>query len=153
MGISFTSIWSLNFARDGEFFETYDSFRYCFTDRSDDEATALRSLSSPGQDFEEAWLRILLADALFMSTDRHMHNFGVMRPAQTDHELRLAPNFDDNQAYMVNPSGTYSDAMLKKLFRSYRKEQPRNLSHLAEVCASLPCLRQAAILAERYCTS
>ena len=72
-----TRVRSLNFVQEGEFFEPYDSFRYSFTDRSDDDRVIYDNLASLGSAFEEAWMRILLVDAFFMNTDRHMRNLRV----------------------------------------------------------------------------
>ena len=36
---------------------------------------------------------------------RNLRNFGVIRSSVTDEALRLAPNFNNNQAYLANPSG------------------------------------------------
>ena len=94
-----TRIRTRNFVGAGEFFEPYDSLRFMFEDKSDEEEVIYRNLASLGDEMEAAWRRILLADALFMNTDRHMRNFGVIRSAATGDILRLAPNFDNNQAY------------------------------------------------------
>ena len=98
-----------NFLKPHEFFEPYDSFRFLFDDPSDDDEVIYRNIASLGTEYEEAWKRILLADAVFLNTDRHMRNYGVIRSSSTGEVLRLAPNFDNNQAYLANPSGTYSD--------------------------------------------
>lgn len=108
---------SRRFLGDGEFFEPYDSFRFRFDDRSDDDGVIYGNIAGLGPAFETAWRRVLLADALFMNTDRHMRNFGVVRSARTGEVLRLAPNFDNNQAYRANPGG-YSPAMLKAHMKS-----------------------------------
>ena len=68
-----------------------------------DDRVIYNNISSLGIAFEEAWIRILLADALFMNTDRHMRNFGFIRSAETGRVLRMAPNYDNNQAYTANP--------------------------------------------------
>ena len=103
-----------NFVNPHEFFEPYDSFRFCFGDLSDDDEVIDRNLASLGPGFASDWKKIRLADAVFLNTDRHMRNFGVIRSSQTGQVLRLAPNFDNNQAYLANPGGRYSDAMLKQ---------------------------------------
>ena len=138
-----TRVKSLNFVREGEFFEPYDSFRYAFTDRSDDDRVICHNLAALGPVFEEAWTRIVLADALFMNTDRHMRNFGVIRSAQTGCVLRMAPNYDNNQAYTANPGISYSDAMLKDFVRDHG-ERKAMLRRLVEACEGLPYLHQAA---------
>lgn len=93
----------------------------------------LGNFASLGSDFERDWRRILLADALFFNTDRHMRNFGVIRDAHTGTVLRLAPNFDNNQAYDANPGG-YSNNMLKAFMAEAHAEDIHNLEGL---CASL----------------
>ena len=105
---------SRNFLQAHEFFEPYDSFRFCFGDLSDDDEVIDRNLASLGPGFASDWKKIRLADAVFLNTDRHMRNFGVIRSSQTGQVLRLAPNFDNNQAYLANPGGRYTDAMLKQ---------------------------------------
>lgn len=107
-----TRVRSKNFVGPKEFFEPYDSFRFFFDDASDDDRVIFKNLASLGPNFARAWRRILLADALFFNTDRHMRNFGVIRSSATGEILRLAPNFDNNQAYDANPGG-YSPALLK----------------------------------------
>jgi len=136
---------SLNFVNSGEFFEPYDSFRYSFVNRSDDEQVIYHNLASLGNAFEEAWTRILLADALFMNTDRHMRNFGVIRSAETGKVLRVAPNFDNNQAYMANTGMSYSDAMLKSFIKE-NGEYKALLQELVEKCEALPYLKTAAVV-------
>ena len=69
---------TLCFLNPHEFFEPYDSFRFSFEDPGDDEEVVSRNLASLGADFDIAWKRILLADAAFLNTDRHMRNFGVI---------------------------------------------------------------------------
>lgn len=121
-----------NFVQPEEFFEPYDSFRFFFDDLSDDDDVIYRNIASLGTEFEEAWKRILLADAVFVNTDRHMRNFGVMRSSRTGAVLRLAPNFDNNQAYLANPSGTYSDGMLKLYMKQADDRDYQNLKVLTD---------------------
>lgn len=145
-------IRSRNFVGEDEFFEPYDSFRYRFADKRDDENVVYRNLASLGSSFEAAWRRILLSDALFMNADRHMRNFGVIRSAVTGEVLRLAPNFDNNQAYRANPGGHYSDAMLYLFQDSFGfcEQDRNNLSRLAEACEQSAYLKDAADAARRY---
>ena len=114
-----TRIRTRNFVGEDEFFEPYESLRYMFKDLSDSDDVIYANLSSLGEEFEHAWRRILLADALFMNTDRHMRNFGVIRSARTGELKRLAPNFDNNQAYKANPGNHYSSGMLNAFRASY----------------------------------
>ena len=124
---------SKNFLNPGEFFEPYDSFRFRFDDPSDDDGTILSNFASLGPDFERDWRRILLSDALFFNTDRHMRNFGVIRDSHTGAVLRLAPNFDNNQAYDANPRG-YSPNMLRAYMAGADGADRENLKAL---CAAL----------------
>lgn len=133
---------SRNFLGENEFFEPYESLRYMFDDTGDDDDIIFRNIASLGEEFRSAWKKILIADAVFLNTDRHMRNFGVIRSSQTGKILRLAPNFDNNQAYKANPSGKYSDAMLRGYMRGADKEDFDNLHVLAE------CLRGASYLEE-----
>ena len=144
-----TRVKSLNFVGPGEFFEPYDSFRYRFTDRSDDDRVIYNNLASLGKGIEDAWIKILLADALFMNTDRHMRNFGVIRSAETGRVLRLAPNFDNNQAYMANPGMSYSDAMLKNFIQDHG-EHKALLQALVESCEKLQYLEKAAAIGRSF---
>ena len=102
-----------------------------------------RNIASLGTEFEEAWKRILLADAVFVNTDRHMRNFGVMRSSRTGAVLRLAPNFDNNQAYLANPSGTYSDGMLKLYMKQADDRDYQNLKVLTDEMKKYPYLKHA----------
>ena len=132
-----------NFLQEGEFFEPYDSFRFFFDNTSDDDSVISRNISRLGDDFDKAWRRILLADAVFENTDRHMRNFGVIRSSATGEVLRLAPNFDNNQAYLANPSGKYSDSMLK-LYMMHADHQDReNLRILSNALKSFSYLSEA----------
>ena len=54
-----------------------------------------------------------------MNTDRHMRNFGGIRSARTGELKRLAPNFDNNQAYKANPGNHYSSGMLNAFRAAY----------------------------------
>lgn len=132
-----------NFVQSHEFFEPYDSFRFGFNDPSDDDEVIYRNIVSLGLGFKKAWKRILLADALFVNTDRHMRNFGVIRSSETGEVLRLAPNFDNNQAYLANPSGTYSEEMLKMYMKQADFEDYANLKMLSEELQSHAYLKQA----------
>ena len=128
-----TRVRSKNFVGKGEFFEPYDSFRFMFEDTSDDDDVIMANLTSLGDAFRRDWKRILAADAFFMNTDRHMRNFGVIRSSKTGDVLRLAPNFDNNQAYTANPGG-FSANMLRLFVRSADAEDCENLKLLAEAC-------------------
>ncbi len=135
---------SRNFLGEDEFFEPYDSFRYAFADISDDEEIIMSNLSSLGEKCRLAWKRILIADALFLNDDRHMRNFGVIRSAKTGEVLRLAPNFDNNQAFHGNPGGHYSPSMLRLYMKTADAEDRANLEHLLDAC------RNNKYLAEVY---
>ena len=139
-----------NFLQPHEFFEPYDSFRFFFDDPSDDDEVIFQNIASLGEAFEIGWKRILLADALFINTDRHMRNFGVIRSSKTGAALRLAPNFDNNQAYLANPSGTYSTGMLKLYMKRADEQDLTNLRTLCEELKSHSYLRQAYEAALEY---
>jgi hypothetical protein len=132
-----------NFLHPKEFFEPYDSFRFFFDDPSDNDDVIYQNIASLGPEFEAAWKRILLADAVFVNTDRHMRNFGVIRSSETGKILRLAPNFDNNQAYLANPSGTYSDGMLKIYMSKADNQDYTNLRILSSELKGNPYLRYA----------
>ncbi len=134
---------SRNFVGENEFFEPYDSLRHMFADISDDEDIVMQNLTSLGEEFRKAWKRILIADALFLNGDRHMRNFGVIRSTETGEILRLAPNFDNNQAYLANPGGAYSSAMLRLYMQSADAEDRENLKTLLDACASNDYLHTA----------
>ena len=147
-----TRVKSLNFLGEAEFFEPYESFRYYFDDRSDDEEVIYKNLASLGEEFEHAWQRILLADAFFMNTDRHMRNFGVIRSSVTGNVLRLAPNFDNNQAYTANPGGRYSGVMLRAYMRGADRQKQNALEALANAASKSAFLKAAAEEAARLLT-
>ena len=132
-----------SFLKQKEFFEPYDSFRFYFDDPSDDDEAIYRNLSTLGTGFEQAWKRILAADAVFLNTDRHMRNFGVIRSSVTGEALRLAPNFDNNQAYLANPSGSYSDGMLKLFLKQTDRQDLMNLKSLCDALSSETYFGQA----------
>ena len=132
-----------NFLKPQEFFEPYDSFRFFFDDPGDDDEVIYRNIASLGTEYEKAWKRILLADAVFLNTDRHMRNYGFIRSSATGEVLRLAPNFDNNQAYLANPGGTYSDAMLKLYIKHADRQDQENLKVLSDALKAYPYLNQA----------
>ena len=132
-----------NFLQPHEFFAPYDSFRFLFDNPSDEDDVIYQNIASLGSDFEKAWKRILLADALFVNTDRHMRNFGVIRSSVTGEVLRLAPNFDNNQAYLANPSGTYKEGMLRMYMMRADRWDVANLGELCEEIKAYPYLKQA----------
>ena len=133
-----------NFVQPDEFFEPYDSFRFYFDDPGDDDDVIYRNIASLGTEFEEAWKRILLADAVFDNRDRHMRNFGVMRSSRTGAVLRLAPNYDNNRAYLANPSGSYSSGMLKLYMKQADDRDYQNLRVLTAEMKKYPYLKQAS---------
>ena len=139
-----------NFLRPHEFFEPYASFRFQFDNPSDDDDVIYRNITSLGPVFKQAWKRILLTDALFVNTDRHMRNFGVIRSSVSGEVLRLAPNFDNNQAYLANPSGTYSEAMLRMYMEQADGDDFANLKVLSEELKSHAYLKQAYEASLRY---
>ena len=132
-----------NFLRPGEFFEPYESFRFFFDNPADDDRIIGRNLASLGPAFEEAWKRILLADAVFANTDRHMRNFGVIRSSRTGEILRMAPNFDNNQAFLANPGGVYSGGMLKSYMTRADDSDLKNLRMLCDELKMHPYLKDA----------
>lgn len=136
-------IKSRNFLGEHEFFEPYDSFRYAFSDISEDEDIVMSNISALGEACRTAWKRILLADALFLNGDRHMRNFGVIRSTKTGEVLRLAPNFDNNQAYRGNPGGHYSAAMLRLYWKTADDEDQGNLRQLLGACEKNKYLAEA----------
>lgn len=140
-----TRIKSRCFLGTDEFFEPYDSLRFIFADKSDTAQVIYSNIASLGTDYERRFRRILLADALFMNTDRHMRNFGVIRCAKTGKILRMAPNFDNNQAYKSTPDGQCSDAMLKDFEMQYglTDEDYSDLAALVEACSARPYLQDA----------
>ena len=132
-----------NFLRPKEFFEPYDSFRFRFDDRGDDDGIIYRNFASLGSAFETAWRHIVLADALFENTDRHMRNFGVIRSSVTGEVLRLAPNFDNNQAYLANPSGAYSGRMFQAYMKHADGQDRADVKLLANELKAHPYLERA----------
>lgn len=139
---------SRNFLGENEFFEPYESLRYMFEEAGDDDETILKNIASLGEEFRSTWKRILIADAMFLNTDRHTRNFGVIRSAVTGDILRLAPNFDNNRAYRANPSGRYSSGLLRAYMRGADAEDMENLRRLAETAAGDAYLAEAVSAAE-----
>ena len=139
-----------NFLESHEFFEPYDSFRFFFNDPSDDDDVIYKNIASMGPEYEKAWKRILLADAVFLNTDRHMRNYGVIRSSVTGEVLRIAPNFDNNQAYLANPSGKYSEGMLKLYMKRADRQDWDNLKTLNCVLKEYPYLKDAYEASLKY---
>ncbi len=140
-----THIKCLNFVPDDAFFEPYDSLRYMFKDKSDSDDVVYQNIHRLGEAFERDFRRILLADALFMNTDRHTRNFGILRSVLTGEILRMAPNFDNNQAYKANGGASYSDAMLRdfKARYGFTECDRTDLEALTRACAKYPFLSEA----------
>ena len=72
-----------------------------------------------------------------------MRNFGFIRSSLTGDILRLAPNFDNNRAYLANPSGIYSDGMLKLFIEKADSTDLQNLNALTHALEDSPYMRQA----------
>lgn len=144
-----TRVRSKNFLGPKEFYEPYDSFRFYFNDQSDDNKVIFKNIASLGKEFERDWRRILLADALFYNTDRHMRNFGVIRSSETGKVLRLAPNFDNNQTYDANPGG-YSTEMLEAYMAKASKADYENLRQLCDVLSQNGLLDKALEAGKSY---
>ena len=66
----------------------------------------------------------------------------MIRSSVTGEVLRLAPNFDNNQAYLANPSGTYSEGMLRMYMKQADREDYANLTMLSEELKSHSYLKQ-----------
>ena len=80
----------------------------------------------------------MITDALFGNTDRHMRNFGLIRSSITGEVLRLAPNFDNNQAMYANPGKRYPAGMLKIYMETADDEDRDNLKTLLNVIKDDP---------------
>ena len=91
------------------------------------------NIASLGEEYLKAWKKIMIADALFGNTDRHMRNFGLIRSSITGEVLRLAPNFDNNQAMYANPGKRYPTGMLKAYMETADHEDIDNLKTLLDV--------------------
>ena len=63
--------------------------------------TAFREIS---EEAARDYANMLYLDALCMNFDRHIHNYGILRDADSGKILGLAPNFDNNNALLVNPA-------------------------------------------------
>ncbi len=147
-----TQIKTENFVKEREFFEPYESFRHLFPDISERQSVILANFTSLGGAFAKAFRRILLADALFMNTDRHMRNFGVIRDAQTGETLRLAPNFDNNQAFRAVEGVPYNPVMLGDFREAlgFTGQDRADLAALALACEAIPYLKEAGIAARQF---
>ena len=81
-----------------------------------------------------------------------MRNFGVIRSSKTGDIMRMAPNFDNNQAYRANPGGRFSDRMPLS-FKSYfglTTDDINDLNMLIEACQKNKYLTDAADIGERF---
>ena len=78
-----------------------------------------------------------------MNTDRHIRNYGIIRSSVTGEIIRMAPNFDNNQAYLSNLGGHYSDGMLFSFKTMYglRDEDSYDLQTLLVECQKKPFLK------------
>ena len=79
-----------------------------------------------------------------------MRNFGVIRSVHDRKVLRLAPNFDNNQVFTANPSGVYSDVMLKLYILENGYDARSDLKLLCEQAAENNYLSPAAATGEKY---
>lgn len=147
-----TKIKTRNFVGIGEFFEPYESLRYMFSDKRENEESIYTNIQSLGESFEYAYRRILLADALFMNSDRHMRNFGVIRSAKDGALLRMAPNFDNNQAYKSNKEISYSGVKMRMFVEDFglTNQDRADLCLLRDACKKIAYLTDAAKVATRY---
>lgn len=139
-----TNIKTKNFVDKKEFFEPYDSLRFMFKNKSDNDQIIYNNIASLGKQFEVDYRRILLADALFMNSDRHMRNFGVIRSTENGRILRMAPNFDNNQAYKSNEKIPYSNMMLKIFEKSFglTEQDKKDIFDLKKVCLQFEYMKE-----------
>ena len=72
-----------------------------------------------------------------------MRNYGVIRSSATGEVLRLAPNFDNNQAFLANPGNTYSDRMLRLYMKEAGLQDRKNLKTLSDALKDHPYLKDA----------
>lgn len=141
-----------NFVGQGEFFEPHESFRYFSPDRSDNDEVIYTNLCFLGPAFARDYRRILLADALFMNSDRHMRNFGVIRSAKDGETLRMAPNFDNNQAYKSNIGVKNSAEMLSLFEKAFglTEQDCVDLRALAHACSGIAYLKEAQEVVNQF---
>lgn len=62
------------------------------------------------------YARMIYLDAIVMNYDRHIHNYGILRSVESGEILSLAPNFDNNNALLVNSTvlkGSVSEGFIK----------------------------------------
>ena len=69
-------------------------------------------------------------------TSERRTNYGVIRSSITGEILRMALNFDNNQAYLSNPGGHYSSGMLRSFEKMYglTEEDTNDLQALLNEC-------------------
>ena len=73
----------------------------------------------------------------------------MIRSAHTGKVLRLAPNFDNNQAYDANPGG-YSPNLLRMYMAEADGEDRKNLRLLCEVLEKKKILKKALEAGRQY---
>lgn len=59
-----------------------------------------RKFKEFGIAFADQYLEIIMMDAFCRNADRHTHNYGLLRDADSGTILRMAPNFDNNIALL-----------------------------------------------------
>ena len=62
----------------------------------------------------------------------------------------LAPNFDNNQAYLANPGGAYSPAMLNLYMKQADSRDIANLKELNRELIAHPYLKHAYEAGKKY---
>lgn len=68
----------------------------------------------------EEYKRLLLVDALCMNFDRHEHNYGLLRDADTGSVIGMAPNYDNNHA-IFSTSGEFSPNPSRNFLSDYQE--------------------------------
>ncbi len=106
---------------------------YDFTENNKYNFEPIKSLMNDNEDYNDAfntlldidkgiasdYLKMIYLDTLCFNMDRHNFNYGLLRDADTGEIIKLAPNFDNNIALILNdkyPTVDGGVSFLRKLF-------------------------------------
>ena len=140
------------YERDGKYIRSRDFTRaasvnlesmYSYIGNEEDYGKNFEILCGLLPEAAKGYVEMIFLDTVCFNMDRHTRNYGVLRESATGKVIGLAPNFDNNQAYLANPNGIYSDGMLKLYMKQADSRDYQNRKILTDEMKKYPYLKHA----------